>query len=150
MISLASVEIAPAADVAVAQRLMFEALVDEGALQAVLKDGADRGDGTRLDQKAAPAGGVDALGAVAFDQRQNAEAGAKALLGMRPGRDHGLKEGGGRRTDPLAGRRSRRWASIGRIADGRWGMWSAMVVWPRRLGAGVAGDPAILRPLWNI
>src|ERR1700751_462385 len=132
MVSLTSVEIVPAADVAVAQGLMFEGLVDEGAIQAVLEDGADRGDGSRLDQKAASAGGVDALGAVAIDQRQNAEAGAKALLGMGPGRDHGLEEGGGRRTDPLAG---------GDHAGGR-----PLAVAP--MGAGhVVGDGGVAPPV---
>lgn len=63
----------------------------EGAIHAVLEDGADRGDGSRLDQNAAPAGRLDALGAVAFGQRQNAEAGAKALLGMPASRSNALQ-----------------------------------------------------------
>jgi hypothetical protein len=91
-VSLASVEIIPAADVAVAQGVGFGGLVEKGAIRAVLEDGADRGDGSRLDQNGAPAGRVDALGAVAFGQRQSAEAGTTALLGMRS--DHGLEEGG--------------------------------------------------------
>jgi hypothetical protein len=80
---------------AVAQGLVLERFVQEGAIQAVVEDRADRGDGARLDEDAAPAGGVDALGAVAFGQRQNAQAGTKTLLRMGPGGDHGLEEGCG-------------------------------------------------------
>jgi hypothetical protein len=48
---------------------MFGRFVEKGAIQTILKNGADRGDGSRLDQKAASAGCVDALGALAFGQR---------------------------------------------------------------------------------
>jgi hypothetical protein len=61
-----------------------ERLVEESAIKAVLEDRTDRGDGASLDQDAASAGGIDARIVVAPGQRQNAEAGAKALLGMRP------------------------------------------------------------------
>jgi hypothetical protein len=108
------VEIALAADVAVVQRLVVGRLVEEGAIKAVLEDRTDRGDGASLDQDGASAGRVEACIVVGPDQRQNAEAGAKALLGMRPGCDDGLEKRRGRWTDLLAGRdqasRRRRWA----------------------------------------
>lgn len=46
----------------------------------------------RLDQDGAPAGGVDAGIVLASGQRQDAQASAKALLRMRPGRDDGLEK----------------------------------------------------------
>ena len=64
----------------------------------------DRGDGASLDEDAASAGGIDGHIAVAPGQRQDAEAGAKALLGMRSGSDDSLEKGSGRGTNPLAGR----------------------------------------------
>lgn len=63
-------EIALTADVAVAQGLVVGCLVKEGAIQTVLEDRADRGDRMRLNQDAAPAGGVDAGMVVASGQRQ--------------------------------------------------------------------------------
>ncbi|MET4803919.1 hypothetical protein ABIA96_006523 [Bradyrhizobium sp. LB11.1] len=49
-----------------AQGLVFGGLVEKGAIQAALEDGADRGDGSRLHKNAARAGRVDALAAVAL------------------------------------------------------------------------------------
>src|SRR5271167_301472 len=98
-----SVEIALTADVAVAQGLVVGCLVEKSAIKAVLEDRTDRGDGASLDQDAAPAGGIDARIVVAPGQRQDTEAGSKALLGMRPCRDDGLEKCRGRRTDLLAG-----------------------------------------------
>ena len=66
--------------------------VEEGAIETVFEDRSDRGDGAGLDSDAALAGGIDARLAVAFDQRQNAETGSKALFGMRPVFDDGLKK----------------------------------------------------------
>src|SRR5258708_4762890 len=63
----------------------------------------DRGDRARLDQDAASAGRIDARIVVAPGQRQDAEAGAKALLGMRPGSDDGLEKRSGRGPNLLAG-----------------------------------------------
>jgi hypothetical protein len=97
------VKIALAADVAVAQGLVVGCLVEKSAIKAILEDRTDRGDGASLDEDAAPAGGIDARIVVAPGQRQDAEAGAKALFGMRPGRDDGLEECGGRGADLLAG-----------------------------------------------
>src|SRR4051794_13572468 len=99
-----SVEIALTADVAVAQGLVVGRLVEESAIEAALEDRTDRCDGASLDQDAASAGGIDARIVVAPGQRQNAEAGAKALFGMRPCSDDGLEERRGRGTDPLASR----------------------------------------------
>src|ERR1700688_4918733 len=79
-----SVEIALTADVAVAQGLVVGRLVEESAIKAVLEDRTDRGDGACLDEDAASASSIDARIAIALGQRQNAEAGAKALLRMRP------------------------------------------------------------------
>src|SRR5664279_1072379 len=103
-----SVEIVLTADVAVAQGLVVGRLVEKSAIKAVLEDRTDRGDRVSLDEDAASAGRIDARVVVAPGQRQDAEAGAKALLGMR----------------------------------------SAIVVWPRRLGA--RAWLAILWPLWKI
>src|ERR1700682_6056747 len=98
-----SVEIALAADVAMAQGLVIGRLVEEGAIEAAIEDRTDRGDGASLDQDAASAGRIDARIVVAPGQRQDAEAGAKALLGMRPGSDDDLEKRRGRWTDLLAG-----------------------------------------------
>ncbi|MEZ0057234.1 hypothetical protein ABIF26_002742 [Bradyrhizobium elkanii] len=86
-----------------AQGLVLERFVEERAIEAVLEDRSNRGDGARLDEDAPPAGCVEAFGAVAFDERQNAKAGSKALFWMGPGVDHGLEKRCCRRTDPLAG-----------------------------------------------
>src|SRR6476660_9540880 len=98
-----SVEIALTADVAGAQRLVVGGLVKESAIEAALEDRTDRGDGASLDQDGASAGGIDARIVVAPGQRQDTEAGAKALLGVRPGFDDDLEERRGRGTDLLAG-----------------------------------------------
>src|ERR1700692_2111387 len=98
-----SVEIALAADVAMAQGLVIGRLVEEGAIKAVIEDRTDRCDGASLDQDAASAGGIDARVVVAPGQRKNAEAGAKALLGMRPCSDDGLEKRRGGGADLLAG-----------------------------------------------
>src|ERR1700719_2084956 len=99
-----SVEIALTADVAVAQGLVVERVVEESAIKAVLEDRTDRGDGASLDEDAASAGCINAGVVVAPGQRQDAEAGAKALLGMRPSRDDSLEKGSRRGSDPLASR----------------------------------------------
>jgi hypothetical protein len=59
------VEIALAADVAVAQGLVVGRLVKERAIKAVLEDRTDRSDRARLDQDAASAGCIDARVVVA-------------------------------------------------------------------------------------
>src|SRR6202158_927058 len=92
------------ADVAVAQGLVIGRLVKKSAIKAVLEDRTDRGDGASLDEDAESAGGLAARVVVAPGQRQDAEAGAKALLGMRPCSNDGLEKSSGRRTDLLAGR----------------------------------------------
>src|ERR1700676_2965769 len=86
-----------------AQGLVIGRLVEEGAIEAVIEDRTDRGDGASLDEDAASAGGINARIVVAPGQRQDAEAGAKALLGMRPCRDDGLEKRCGRGTNLLAG-----------------------------------------------
>ena len=88
-------EIALTADVAVAQGLVVGRLVKESAIEAALEDRTDRGDGASLDEDAASAGCIDARIVVVPGQRQDAEAGAKALLGMRPGRDDDLEKRSG-------------------------------------------------------
>src|ERR1700712_1121980 len=98
-----SVEIARPADVAVAQGLVVGRLVEESAIEAALEDRTDRGDGASLDQDGASAGGIDAGVVIAPGQRQDTEAGAKALLGMRSGLDYGLEKRRGRWTDLPAG-----------------------------------------------
>jgi hypothetical protein len=97
------VEIALTADVAVVQGLVVGRLVEKSAIKAVLEDRTDRGDGAGLDEDAAPAGCIDARIVVAPGQRQDTEAGPKALLGMGPCGDDSLEKGSGRRADLLAG-----------------------------------------------
>ena len=58
------------------------AVVEEGAIEAVLENRAKGGDGARLYRDAAPAGGVDARGAISSRQGEDAQAGPKALLGV--------------------------------------------------------------------
>ncbi len=99
-----SVEIALTADVAVAQRLVIGRLVEESAIKAVFENRADRSDGACLDEDGALAGCIDARFVVAPGQRENAEAGAKALIGMRPVSDESLEEGGGGGADLFAGK----------------------------------------------
>jgi len=43
-----------------ADRIAVGALVEEGPVEAVLQDRADRGDGSRLDRDATAAGGLEA------------------------------------------------------------------------------------------
>src|SRR3979411_2287311 len=85
-----------------AQGLVIGRLVEEGAIEAAIEDRTDRGDGASLDEDAASAGRIDARVVVAPGQRQDAEAGAKALLGMRPCSDDVLEKRCDRGTDPLA------------------------------------------------
>src|SRR5271154_6682741 len=136
-----SVEIALTADVAVAQGLVVGRLVKESALKAVLEDRTDRGDGASLDQDAASAGGIDACIVVAPGQRQDPEAGAKALLGMRPGGDDGLEKCRGRGADLLAGgdQSSGRPLAVAAVGAGHMISDRGMAAPVRRTG--VAGDP---------
>src|SRR5271154_2282786 len=60
-----------------------------GVLAAVLQDGGDGAVGAGAENQRAGTGSVDPLDAEAFDQADNADAGAEALLGMRPrSQDH--------------------------------------------------------------
>src|SRR5271156_2649308 len=139
-----SVEIALATDVAVAQGLVVGRLVEKSAIKTIFEDRTDRGDGTCLDEDGALAGCIDARIAIALGQRQNAEAGAEALLGMRPVSHDSLEEGRGGGTDPLAGRdqSSRRPLAVA-------AMCARHVIGNRGMAApvgrtGVARDPATL------
>lgn len=127
-----------------AQGLVVGRLVEESAIKSVLEDRTDRGDGASLDEDAASTGCIDARIVVAPGQRQDAEAGAKALLGMRPGSDDSLEKGSGRRTNPLAGcdQPSRRPLAVA-------AMGARHVIGNRRVAApvgrtGVARDPLTL------
>ena len=86
-----------------AQGLVVGRLVKKSAIKAVFENRTDRGDGASLDLDATSAGGIDARVVVAPGQRQDAEAGAKALLGMRPCSDDVLEKRRDGGTDPLAG-----------------------------------------------
>ena len=121
-----------------------ERLVEESAIKAVLEDRTDRGDGASLDQDAASAGRIDTRIVVAPGERQDAKAGAKALLGMRPGLDDSLEKRGGRGADLLAGgdQPSRRPLAVAAMSAGH-------VVGDGGVAApvgrtGVAGDPLTL------
>src|SRR5271154_2069965 len=139
-----SVKIALTADVAVAQGLVVGCLVEKSAIKAVLEDRTDRGDGASLDQDAASAGRIDARIVVAPGQRQDTEAGAKALLGVRPGLDDDLEERRGRWTDLLASsdQASRRPLAVAAVGAGH--MISNRGVAAPVGRTGVAGDPLSL------
>src|SRR5712672_1766319 len=121
--------------------LVVGRLVKKSAIKAVLEDRTDRGNRARLDEDAASAGRIDARIVVTPGQRQDAEAGAKALLGMWPCSDDGLEKRRGRWTNPLASRDQ----STGRpfaVAA----MGARHVIGNRGVAApvgrtGVAGDP---------
>ena len=76
-------------------------IVEEGAIEAVLENRAKGGDGARLYRDAAPAGGVDARGAISSRQGENAQAGPKVLLGVRTSGHDRFAQGGGRGSDLL-------------------------------------------------
>src|SRR5260370_38396340 len=97
-------ETALAADVAVAAGLVVGSHVKKSEMETVLEDRTDRGDGASLEEDAASAGCIEARIVVAPGQRQDAEAGTKALLGMRSCRDDGLEKRSGRGSNLLAGR----------------------------------------------
>ena len=105
-------EVVAATNVAVADRLAVRPLVllEEGAIETVLEDRANGGDGSGLDRNAAPTRGVDARPAIGARQGENPQAGSKALFGMRAGDHDRFAQGGGRWADLLrvghdAGRR---------------------------------------------
>jgi hypothetical protein len=104
--------------------------------------------GSSLDEDAASAGRIDARLVVTPGQRQNAEAGAKALLGMRPCSDDGLEKCRGRGADLLAGRDRSSGRPLAIAAMGARHVIGNRGVWPRRLGA--RAWLAILWPLWKI
>src|SRR5439155_19042952 len=69
------------------------------SVEAVLEDRVDVAVGARVDRAGAGAGGLEALGAVALGQAQDAEARAIALLGMRAIRENRLDQRGGVRAE---------------------------------------------------
>src|SRR6202140_5258229 len=101
----------------------------------------DRSDGASLDEDAASAGGIDARVVVAPGQRQDTEAGAKALLGMRPCSNDGLEKRGGRGTDLLAGRDQSSGRPLAVAAMGARHMIGDRGVAAPVGRTGVAGDP---------
>ena len=68
-------------------------------VQTMFEDRVDMPVGARADGDGAGAGGLEAGGAVAFGETQDAEARAVALLGVRPIGEDGGDEGGGLRAD---------------------------------------------------
>ena len=99
-----------------------------GVLAVVLQDGGDRGVGAGAEHQRAGAGGIDPLGAVALDQAEDADAGAEALLGMRPRAQDDIDQHWRRRGRPLAAsRRMRSWRPVaiapvgaGHVLGRRW------------------------------
>ncbi len=65
------------------------------AIEAVLKDRADRAVGSGADLEPAPARRLEPFGAVLAGEPQDAEASAEALLGMGPAAQDDLDEGVG-------------------------------------------------------
>src|SRR3990167_8718016 len=65
----------------------------------MFEDRVDMPIGARADGDGAGAGGLEAGVAVALGEAQDPEAGAVALLGVRPIGEDGLDEGGGLRAD---------------------------------------------------
>ena len=53
------------------------------SVDIVFEDRGDRAVGQAVDLEGAAAGGFETVGSIAFAQAQNAETGAKTLLGMR-------------------------------------------------------------------
>src|SRR4029077_14884188 len=80
---LLSMVVAGAADVLVDQEGRLGRR-GRGVLAAVLQDGGDRAVGAGAEHQRTSAGGIDPFGAIALDQAQDTDAGAEALLGMRP------------------------------------------------------------------
>jgi hypothetical protein len=72
-----------------------------------VEDGFDGAIGPGADLDCVFGGGLDARGAVGADETDDAEAGAIALLGMRPGLEYLLAQGRGRRADFAASSRMR-------------------------------------------
>src|SRR3546814_16374939 len=86
VISWWSGEVVLAADVGVPDGIGVGGGVrQERLVEAVLQDRGDRSVAGGADRQAAPAGGLDAHRAAGAGQRQDAEAGPEALLGLRLG-----------------------------------------------------------------
>src|SRR6202051_4009528 len=128
-------------NMSLAQGLMVGGLVEKSAIEAALEDRTDRGDGASRDQDAASAGRIDARIVVTPGQRQDAKAGAKALLWMRPGRDDGLEKCRGRGADLLAGRDQSSGRPLAVAAMGAGHMIGDRGVAAAIGRTGVAGDP---------
>ena len=73
-----------ATDVAVDYRRPVRGRCGPLAIEVVLQDRVDGGVGARADLQRPAAGGLEPLGPVALGQPQDADAGAEALLGVRP------------------------------------------------------------------
>src|SRR5215468_7530293 len=65
------------------------------AVQPLVEDRADRAVGTGADLEPAPTSGLEPIVAVVSREPEDAEAGAEALLGMRPAAQDDLDQGGG-------------------------------------------------------
>src|SRR5258708_21902177 len=70
-------------------------------LATVLEDGGNRGVGAGAEHQRAGAGSIDPFGAITLDQAQDGDAGAEALLGMRPRAQDDIDQHGGVRADRL-------------------------------------------------
>src|SRR6478735_6318814 len=83
-ISFGSVKELRATDVGVGDRRRLGRLNGPAAVETVVKDRFHRGQGARIDRQRPVAGGLEPFRAVTARQPQDAEAGAEALLGVRP------------------------------------------------------------------
>src|SRR5690349_10868041 len=95
-----TVVIVGATHVAVLERCLAGCLPRESLVETMLEDRCNRAVSGHADVAAAPAGGLHARGAIAFDEAQDAEARAEALLGVRFGLHDRLDERNRRRADP--------------------------------------------------
>jgi hypothetical protein len=80
---ISSMKVDGAADVVVCNRRPVRGLGRPLAIEVVLPDGVDGAIGVRADLECAAAGVFEPLAAVCFDEPQDANAGAEALLGVR-------------------------------------------------------------------
>src|SRR5215468_8888131 len=101
-IVLSSMEVAPAADVGMLDGRPVRGRCGPFGIEVVLQDRIDGGEGARADLQRPAAGGVQPITAIALGQAEDADRGAKALLGVRALAHDDLDQRGGVASD-LAG-----------------------------------------------
>src|SRR5215471_2946360 len=82
-IVLSSMEVTPAADVGMLDDRPVRGRCGPFGIEVVLEDRIDGGEGARADLQGPAAGGLQPIAAIALGQAEDADGGAKALLGVR-------------------------------------------------------------------